>query len=146
MNGMLAVQRSSSSCEGSIDREAICGSDHLARQRTIQSLKRALQKSIKVCFHLSVQDLETRCWPLGPFDLDQLDFPEGTPLFSLYTALQKELKQITVLMAQMALVVIKVVPKADVDECEQQGKIQSIVDLTSEQVGIVSITGVRSLE
>lgn len=75
---------------------------------------------------------------LNPFDLALLDLPEGTPLFSLYTALQKELKQITFPTAQMALVVIKVVPKTDVDVHEQQGKMQSGVDLTTEQVGIVS--------
>lgn len=75
---------------------------------------------------------------LNPFDLALLDLPEGTPLFSLYTALQKELKQITFPTAQMALVVIKVVPQTDVDMHEQQGKMQSGVDLTTEQVGIVS--------
>lgn len=39
--------------------------------------------------------------------------------------------------AQMALVVIKVVPKADGD-VHEQGKMQSVVDLMSKQVGIVS--------
>lgn len=43
----------------SIERKAICGSDHLARQRMIQSLKRALRNS-RVCFHLSVQGLEIK--------------------------------------------------------------------------------------
>lgn len=128
MNGILAVKRSSSSCEGSIERGAICVSDNLARQRMSQSLKRALQKS-RVWFHLSVKGSETKMLAPGPFDLVLLDFPEGTPLFSLYTALQKELKQITFPTAQMALVVIKVVPKTDVGVHEQQGKIQSIVDL-----------------
>lgn len=72
-----------------------------------------------------------RYWLLGPFDLALLGFPEGTPLFSLYTSLQKELKQITFPTSQMALVVIKVAPKTDVDVHQQQGKIQPIVDLTS---------------
>lgn len=66
----------------------------------------------------------------GTFWFGSTNFPEGTPLFSPYTALQKELKQITFLTAQMALVVIKVVPKADVDECEQrENSINSLLNL-----------------
>lgn len=51
-----------------------------------------------------------------PFDLVQLDFPEGTPALS---ALQKELKQITFPTAQMALT-IKVAPNPDVDVHKQR--------------------------
>lgn len=45
---------------------------------------------------------------------------------------------------QMALAVIKVVPKTGRD-VHEQGKMQSIVDLMSEQVE-TAITGARSLE
>lgn len=74
---------------------------------------------------------------LNPFDLALQGFPEVTPLFSLYTALKKELKQIVFPTVQMALAVIKVVPKTGGD-VHEQGKMQSIVGLMSEQVGIVS--------
>lgn len=114
MNGILTVQRSWSSCKGSIEKEAICGSDHLAHQRTIQSLKRVLQRN-RIWFHFSAQGFETKMVP-RPFDLVQLDFPEGTPALS---ALQKELKQVTFPTAQMALT-IKVAPNPDVDVHKQR--------------------------
>lgn len=54
MNVTLATESSSRSCEGSI-KKGICGSDHLAHQRTIWSVKKALQKS-RVWLNPSVQD------------------------------------------------------------------------------------------
>lgn len=87
------------------------------------------------------RDKDVRPWDLliwlNPFDLALQGFPEVTPLFSVYTALKKELKQTAFPTVQMALAIIKVVPKTGGDVCEQ-GKMQSIVDLMSEQVGIVS--------
>lgn len=82
MNGILTVQRSWSSCKRSIEREAICVSDHLAHQKTIQSLKRVLQRN-RVWFHFSVQGLETKMVP-GRYDLLLLDFPKGTSVLSVY--------------------------------------------------------------
>lgn len=110
------VQRSWISCKGSIEIEAICGSDHLARQKTIQSLKRALQRN-RVWFHISAQVLETEMVP-RPLDLALLDSQKAHP-FSLHTALQKELKQLIIPIAQMALI-IKVALNPDVDVHKQR--------------------------
>lgn len=115
MNGILTVQRSWSSCKGSIEREAICGSDHLAHQRTIQSLKRALQRKYG-------STSQHRVWRQR-WSQDLLIWhywiSQKPHLFSLYIALQKELKQVTFPTAQMA-VTIKVAPNPDVDVHKQR--------------------------
>lgn len=62
----LAGEKSSSSCEGSIGREAICRSNYWACQKMIQTLKKARQKS-RVHFHLSGHGLDSNKLVPGPF-------------------------------------------------------------------------------